>query len=273
MSVVTEAHAAAEAVSQAVRNGAGLRASMSGLSWAQYAPYSIAANGATFTKSESRHYTLLEVLPKDPASKVAEKGAKPEVAVATQSEIAMAKYAGYSRVSLECLTYTTEAERIITDVVLNQVVQALDADLVAAMLAKNTAITTTAKGSAAILEAQAGLIALGGIPNSIFVNPADYAGLLSQTANGQYLNFANAELGSRGLLFGMALVPTAKVPKGTAYLVDSRGVLVAEHSESPMLFVSPVSDGTTNEFNLIVDLFAAVGVASSGAVAKVPLTF
>lgn len=271
MPIVEQAHQAAVAIIDAVQSGNGLRASMHGLSWAEYAPFSVSAY-ATTTVSESRHFTLLEVSPSGtPATHVAEGVEKPIVAEAHQSEVQLQKYAGRAHVSLECLVYTREAERLLADVVLNQVVQAMDTDLVAAMGAKHTPVTTTAKGSAALLEAQAALLGLGAVPTTVAVNPSDYAKLLSQTANGAFLNFSSAELGTRGLLFGMALVPSAKVPAGTAYVFDGRGLVVAELAESPMLFVSSMS--TKNEVDIIVDVFAALAVVSAGAVAEVPLTF
>lgn len=273
MPVITEAHAAAEAVVQAVRNGTALRASMSGISWGDVAPYSIAANAATFTKSESRHYTLLDVTASAPATKVAEKAQKPEVVTATNTEVPMAKYAGWASTTAECLVYVPEAERLIADVLLSQVVQAVDVDIVTALSAKSTTVTvaSSVKGSAALLEAQAALIGKGAVPRAILVNPTDYAKLLGQTTSLGFLNFSSVELGTSGQLFGMALVPTAAVTAGTAYLVDPRGVLVAEHVESPLLFVSAMS--TKNEIELVADVFAAVGVASASAVAKVALTF
>jgi HK97 family phage major capsid protein len=264
--------AAAEALSSTARQGGSIRASLStqnGIAdvFASFAPYSLAAS-AVPVKVEGLTYNYTSV--KDsptPAKKVAEKAQKPEGVVLTPGHVDVGKYAVKASLSLEQLLSTNDLERIIGGVLLRQCITALDADISAA-LAAATATTTTDKGSKAVLAAIANLLATGARPSHIAVNPADWAAILGEQATGSgYINMSSPETGPVGTLFGLTFIPSAAVPAKTAFVYDQAAVVVAEHTESPLLFMSPMSD--TNESLVIVDLVAAPVLAVPGAATKV----
>lgn len=263
--------AAAEALATAARAGTSIRASLAtqnGLHdvYASYAPYSLSAT-ATSVRVDGPAYSHTVVADSaTPAKKLAEKEKKPEGIKLTAATTNLVKYGVKASLTLEQLLYNAELERVVGSVLLRQCVQALDKDIAAA-LATASATTTTATGSGAVLSGVADLLANGGTPSHIALNPADWAAIVGATANGSYLNMANVELGPSGLLFGLRMVPSSEVPAKTAYVYDASALVVAEHVDSPLLFLGPMSD--TNESLLVVDLVAVPVLANPAAVTKV----
>lgn len=266
--------AAAQALADTARAGGSIRASISsqnGLSdvFASFSPYSLASTLPTVAIEglNYRHGKVTET--GTPAKKVAEKEKKPEAAALTLENTDLVKYAGKCTLSLEQLLEVAELERLIGGVLLRQAVAALDVDIAAA-LGTATAVTTTDKGSAAVLAAIGSLIGAGGQPDNIALNPADWAAIVgATTTSAGYLNMSDPEAGPRGTLFGLRLVPAAAVPAKTAYVYDSRALVIAENAHSPLLFLGPMSD--TNESVLTVDVLAVPVLAAPAGAAKVTI--
>lgn len=264
--------AAAQALADTARAGGTIRASISsqnGLAdvFAAFSPYSLASTIPTVALEglTYRHGKVTETA--TPAKKVPEKGAKPEAAQLTLETSDLNKYAGKATLSLEQLLEVAELERLIGGVLLRQAVAALDTDI-AAELAKANAVTTAEKGSAAVLAAIGALIGSGSQPDNIALNPADWAAIVgATTTSAGYLNMSDPEAGPRGTLFGLRLVPAAAVPVKTAFVYDSRALVVAENQHSPLLFLGPMSE--TNESVLTVDVLAVPVLAAPAGAAKV----
>lgn len=264
--------AAAQALAETARAGGSIRASITsqnGLAdvYAAFSPYSLASTLPTVS-IEGLHYRHGKVTETaTPAKKVAEKAQKPEAAALTLESSDLNKYAGKVTLSLEQLLEVAELERLIGGVLLRQSIAALDADIAAA-LGSAAAVTTTEKGSAAVLAAIGSLLGAGGQPDHIAVNPSDWVSMVgATTTSAGYLNMADPEGGPRGSLFGLRLVPAAAVPAKTAYVYDSRALVVAENAHSPLLFLGPMSD--TNESILTVDVLAVPVLAAPAGAAKV----
>lgn len=264
--------AAAEALTETARTGGTIRATLSsqnGLAdvFAAYAPFSLASTIGTVAVDGLSYNSATVTETATPAKKVAEKGAKPEAVTLSSASTPLNKYAAKATLTLEQLLSTRELERVVGGVMLRQCVAALDADIATA-LATASAVTTTEHGSAAVLAAIADLIGKGANPTHIGVNPADWAGIVgATTTGGGYLNMGDAEAGPRGTLFGLQLVPAAKVPAKTAYVYDANALVVAENVHSPLLFLGPETD--TNESTVIVDVLAVPVLAAPTAAAKV----
>lgn len=264
--------ATARALSDAAASGQGMRVSCKGLAYGLSGYLSLASRLSHVTVDGLNYHGLRVKDSATPVKAVAEASAKPKAADTESTNVALGKFAGYAELSLEVLLSTDEAARVVTDVLYRQALQALDAAIIteAGKAGNSTAITSTATSvGGKLIDAAATVMAAGGRPGVVAVNPTDYAKIIGATDNSGYVNTNDPERGPSGLFMGMALVPTAAAAADTAYVIDPAAIVVAENTESPLLFLSPMS--TSNVATVILDLVAAPLVVLPAGVGKVAL--
>lgn len=274
MTATDVAKNAADAVVEAAQNGRSMTASMSGLNWGAIAGTSLLAH-VSLVSTESRYYGLLGVNQAGDAAVVPESGQKPEVAATEKQDLPLEKHAGYAVATQEDLIHTATAEWLISGVVLRQIAKSVDKAIVAQLDARNTPVDVSAASgpAAAIVAAQAELLANGLAPDVLALAPDAYASLIGESAASGYAligGVTGPSAGSQGSLFGMTLVASNAVADGQGYLYDSRNVVVAHHAKAPQIWLGAMS--TKNELDIIGDYNAAAGVASPDGVAAVDFT-
>lgn len=271
MSVNDVLGATAKALTDAARSGQGMRVSAKGLSYGLTGYYSLAGR-LTHLYTEGQNYAGLVV--KDsatPVGKVAEGSPKPKAATTSTESVKLSKHAGYAEVTLESLVFFDEAVRVVRDVLWRQALQSLDAEIVATLATDCTPLTSAATAlSDRIIDAIAQMLGKGARSSVIALNPVDFAALITANDGGQYLNMNDPERGPSGLFMSHQLVPINALAAGTVYVIDPSAVVVAEASDSPFLFVSPMN--TENKSPVILDLFASPLVVLPEGVGKLATT-
>ena len=271
---VDTAHAAAVAVATAVKNGTGMRATMTDLDWAAVCGTSILAH-VSHPTTDSKFYTLLGVHPLDQADIVPERGQKPQVAETVRQDLNVEKHAGWAEATVEDLSYVKTCEWLIGGVVLRQIAMSVDRAIVAALDANNQPVDYDPAGAepfGILLAAQAQLMANGVCPDTVVASPSAYVEIISGMSASGFAQLGQAEIphGGTGRLLGMSLVTSNAVADENLYVFDSKDVVAAELSASPQLWLGAMS--TSNIQQIVGDAFFACGVASPFGVVKVTAT-
>jgi hypothetical protein len=208
-----------------------------------------------------------------PASKVSEGSAKPNAVKFTpRNAMPLNKYAGYAEWSLEADLSAESLATVVANVLGAQCVQALEADCIAALetagAAGDPVSGTTLQ--AAVIAAQAQILSNGGRPSIVVLGTDGYADLVSLGSTGFVVDPTSGPIGT---WLGSVVHVSPTVAAGTAYVLDSAAMFIAENESSPVGIVNPFSQArSANRIELVLDVIAAPVVVAPGLVVKASKT-
>jgi hypothetical protein len=217
--------------------------------------------------SASMTFSGVRIIPTvTPAAIVAAGGPKPAAVTIDDVTVTLKKYAGYASGSFESLISTSGLNSALASTLIHQCLAAYELDLVAGIVEDTACLTIDAVPSAStILRAQAAVMAGGGTPSIIALNPADYATLATGGTPATITYTAQVQDSVR-YLFGSEVIVTSGLESGTALVMDPSAVLAIQHDASPAVLVDPYSGSTTNAIKVVTDLVAGVIVVRPGGV-------
>jgi hypothetical protein len=206
-----------------------------------------------------------------PVTKVAEGAPKPNAVKFTPTTVQALKYSGYAEFTLEQYLSTAALASVIANVLGAQCVQALEADTIAALEAAGAAgdpVSGTTLQSA-VIAAQAQVLSNGGKPSIVVLGTDGYADLVSLGSTGFVVDPTSGPIGT---WLGSIVHVSPTVAAGTAYVLDSSAVFIAENEASPVGIINPFSQAKSNKVELILDVIAAPVVVAPGLVVKATKT-
>jgi hypothetical protein len=217
---------------------------------------------------DGRHTTVVSV--RDgavKAGKVAEGAAKPSPVVVFESEdVDLAKYAGMAVLPVESAMFVSNLEPALVTVMGGQIIRAIEADAVTAIIADaGVVITGAADITAGVLAAIAGIRSNGGTPGVVGFNDSDWIALASATlAAGGQVDFSS--------YLGLVPVLVPGLAAGSAIVLDGSCVSVLEPAGGPLCVVDIYTELTNNNVRVVIEEWAVSKVTSPGGVATVAVT-
>ena len=200
-----------------------------------------------------------------PAGQVAENAAKPEAATVTTSSVNLTKYAGRATFSLEASRSSAGLEAAVYYALAGQALLAYEyATCVEIMAGGTTQEYATGKMIEGIFSGMGTVLANGGRPSLLIVNPADLP-----TIGSTFLSSDPADGVAAGRVAGAAVHVSAGMAPGEAAILDPAGLAALWHAESPMVLVDPFSQSSTNGISVVVDLLAHTSVTHPGLVVEI----
>jgi hypothetical protein len=206
-----------------------------------------------------------------PAAKVAEGTEKPLAVKFTPKTVTLSKFAGYAEWTLEAQLSTNALANVVANVIAAQCLQALETDCVAALDTAGTAgdPVSGATLQAAVIAAQAQVLSNGGRPSIVVLGTDGYADLVSLGSTGFVVD---PTAGPIGTWLGSVVHVSPSVAAGTAYVLDSNAMFIAENELSPIGIISPYNQARSNKVELVVDILAAPVVVAPALVVKATKT-
>lgn len=259
----------AKTLATAISSGAPTRQSVGGkdaaFSWSTGLPRGFWSFCQTVIV-EGPAFTALILEPSaTPVGKVAEGAAKNAAVDITPRTLALAKYAGMSTFSLERASYSDVLPQAVVATLVSGALVALEKDLATeAVTNAGSSVTGSADWTSGILSAIGTVAGNGGNPNLLAMAPADFAAAVDGP---QSLQFAGTDAIPSYL--GLQLHLSTGLTAGTALVMDSQALVVAESSESPVAIADPFSLASTNQIRCVVDVMAVGAVVAPGNVVSV----
>jgi hypothetical protein len=205
-----------------------------------------------------------------PVVEVGEGGTKPTAATIATESVTLSKFAGRASFSLEASRSSAGLEAAVYYALAAQALSAFESAAVQAIWSGAGTGTSYEAGkiTEAIFTEMGHVMAAGGRPSLLIVNPVDLATLGS--------TFLTSDPGTgiaAGRFAGAAVHVTSAIPAGDAVILDPAGVACLWQTDSPMILVDPYSASATNQISVVVDLLAAAVVSNPDLLGAVSPSF
>ena len=203
-------------------------------------------------------------------AKVAEKAAKPEVAIApVLATASLDTFAGWVQVTRQALEDVPRIRSQIETRLRQNLATVLEGVAIAALTANVSIPAAAGSGLTAIRTAQATVQGKGYRPNAIAINPADAAALdilvMQATTNGPTIP---------GSYWGLRVVPVPSLPLGVGYVADwSQAETWFDRGTTDIYLTDSHADSfIKNIFVILAEARAQFAVTDPAAAAKVTIT-
>ena len=213
--------------------------------------------------AESRSFNAVRVENTTPVAPWTS-GTKPITSTLATVPVALGTYPGVVQVKTHDLIDTAGLSQAISTGLYAQALKALDAALVAKMVADGTALDKAATVQT-IAEAQAEVMSANGNADLIIVGPALYSSIVgsSQGILGSAADPREATL----TLFGARLVVSSALAAAEAIVLDSEAVLAIEHTSSPVALLDV--HARENTVDVVIEVIGGALVSRPDAVVVV----
>jgi len=207
------------------------------------------------------------------AQEVAEGDLKPEASITpTPTALSLTTYAHWKAITRQALEDVPQIQSIVDNKLRQGLLVALDdaaADAINNATLDETAIADLGGLSGAIRTAMGVVEAKGYRPNTVLLNPADFAALdVSASVS------ANAGPVAPSTYWGLTPIASSKVDEGTAYVGDfSQGVTWFDRGDEAVYLTDSHSDYfVRNLLVILAEIRGAFAVTEPAALAKVTVT-
>lgn len=200
-----------------------------------------------------------------PPGIVAPSAAKPVGVDITTNPHPLLKFAGQGQFQAEQAWYSDVLTAAVVATLVNGSLLALEAHSLS-VLAGSAGGSQAGDASwpSAIIGAIGKVAGAGGNPNLLVISPADFAVAVESPSQ---LTFAGTD--AIPSFLGLALHLSPKATPGTAYVLDSRAVTVAESVASPSVVIDAYSKASTNEVICVADVMAVTVATAPGLIVEV----
>lgn len=253
-------------VSDALRSGTNVRSTIgskdAAFAWSVGLPRTL-ATFVTTALAEGDGYTALRIEPSGTPAGVYTDGTPKNIALTvTPVDVPLQCFAGAVEYSSRKQVTSDSIAQALTAGLVNQCMAAFEHAAIATALADAGGPSTGTSWTAAVLDAVGAIAAAGGTAGVWVVAPADLAAAVEAQSS---LVFAGTEAIPQVL--GLQVHTSPALTPGTGLVLDPRGILVTELTESPTVLAS--IDARANKVTLAVDLWASTVVTSPAVVRKV----
>lgn len=214
----------------------------------------------------SRNFTVTRVENTTPISGAVTDGTqKPVTATLVPVQVALRTFPGVCVLRTSDVTDSANMSQAVGQALYGQCLQALDADLMAQLLADGTPMDD-APDLASIAAAQGALMGAGAFGDLIILDPVTYGALIG-TAGSGILSGGNDPREAQLTLFAARLCVSSALTSPTAIVMDSTAAMSVELDVSPVTLVDVRA--RSNETDVVLEAIGASIVTRPDAIVVV----